>query len=164
MKLAHLTATPDGGSRFLDFELSVDFAAANPTGKIIKRSDMLPIIGSLIMEMPAELVMDWHAIPWASFIVVLSGTVESETTDGATHHGAPARCFSPTIAAAVVIVPVPSTGRCASCSSIRGTTSNLAAEDGQSMIEDEAMTLRLSAISASLVRGIYAPALSSAAH
>lgn len=59
MKLAHLTATPDGGSRFLDFELSVDFAAANPTGKIIKRSDMLPIIGSLIMEMPAELVMDW---------------------------------------------------------------------------------------------------------
>jgi hypothetical protein len=84
MKLAQLTATPDGGSCFRELELSVDGAATDPGGNVIKRSDVLPAVGSLIMEMPEGLIMDWHASPRASFIVVLSGTVESETTDGAT--------------------------------------------------------------------------------
>jgi hypothetical protein len=44
---------------------------------------MLPVIGSMIMEMPEGLMMDWHASARPSFIVMMSGTVESETTDSA---------------------------------------------------------------------------------
>jgi hypothetical protein len=37
----------------------------------------------MIMELAAGLVWDWHTSARPCFIVVLSGTIESETTDGA---------------------------------------------------------------------------------
>jgi hypothetical protein len=83
MKLAHLTATEDGGSRFGEIEINVEATATDPRGNVVHRSEMFPISGSMIMEMPEGLMMDWHASPRPSFIVVMSGTVESETTDGA---------------------------------------------------------------------------------
>lgn len=83
MKLTHLTATEDGGSRFGEIEIHVDETATDPWGNVVNRSEVFPIVGSMIMEMPAGLIMDWHASARPSFIVVMSGTVESETTDGA---------------------------------------------------------------------------------
>ncbi len=84
MKLAHLTATTDGGSCFGEIEMPVDAVTTDPRGNIVNRSDVFPVVGSMIMEIPEGLAMDWHASQRASFIVVLSGMVESETTDGAT--------------------------------------------------------------------------------
>jgi hypothetical protein len=83
MKLAHLTTTEDGGSRFDEIEIRIDAATTDPWGNIISRSDMFPVVGSMILELPEGLMMDWHASPRPSFVVVMSGTVESETTDGA---------------------------------------------------------------------------------
>ncbi len=83
MKLAHLTTKEDGGSRFGEIEIRLSDTATDPWGNIVNRSETFPVVGSMIMEMPEGLMMDWHASARASFIVVLSGTVESETTDGA---------------------------------------------------------------------------------
>jgi hypothetical protein len=85
MKLLQLTSTANGGSRFEEIEIPVDTAATLPSGSVLNRSDVLPLVGSTIMEMPEGLMMEWHVSPRPSFIVVLSGTVESETSDGATH-------------------------------------------------------------------------------
>jgi quercetin dioxygenase-like cupin family protein len=83
MKLAHLTTTEDGGSRFSEIEIRLGETAPDPWGNVVSRSEMFPLVGSMVIEMPDGLMMDWHASARPSFIVVLSGTVESETTDGA---------------------------------------------------------------------------------
>jgi hypothetical protein len=83
MKLVHLTSTADGGSRFGEMEIRLD-ASPIPSGAVLARSDVLPVVGSMIMELPEGLVLDWHTSPRPSFVVVLSGIVQSETSDGAT--------------------------------------------------------------------------------
>jgi hypothetical protein len=82
MKLVHLTSTVDGGSRFAEMEIRVD-ASPTPSGAVLNRSDIFPMVGSMIMELPEGLILDWHTSPRPSFVVVLSGAVESETSDGA---------------------------------------------------------------------------------
>jgi hypothetical protein len=84
MKLVHLTSTADGGSRFGEMEIPIN-AFPTPSGTVLNRSDVLPIVGSTVMELPEGLIMDWHTSPRPSFVVVLSGVVESETSDGAKH-------------------------------------------------------------------------------
>jgi hypothetical protein len=83
MKLGQLMSTADGNSCFGEIEISVDAAAKHPSGSVLNRSDILPLVGSMIMEMPEGLMMEWHVSPRPSFIVVLSGVVQSETSDGA---------------------------------------------------------------------------------
>lgn len=83
MKLAHLTTTEDGGSHFSEIEIRVDQVVTDPWGNAVNHSEIFPVVGSMIMELPEGLMMDWHASARPSFIVVISGTVESETTDGA---------------------------------------------------------------------------------
>ncbi len=82
MKLVHLTSTADGGSRFGEMEIRVD-ASTTPWGIVLNLSNIFPIIGLMIMELPEKLMLDWHASARPSFVVVLSGKVESETSDGA---------------------------------------------------------------------------------
>jgi hypothetical protein len=82
MKLVHLTSTADGGSRFGEMEIHLD-ASPTRSGSVLNRSDIFPVASSRIMELPEGLVMDWHTSPRSSFVVVLSGMVESETSDGA---------------------------------------------------------------------------------
>jgi quercetin dioxygenase-like cupin family protein len=84
MKLAHLTTAEDGGSRFVDMQIRVRDAVTDPWGNTVRRSENFPATGWSIMEMPAGLKMDWHASAQPSFIIVLSGTIQSETTDGET--------------------------------------------------------------------------------
>ncbi len=83
MKIVHLTSTEGGGSHFEEMEIRVDASATTPSGIVLNRSDMLPIVGSMIMELPEGMMWDWHTSARASFIVVLSGEIESETSDGA---------------------------------------------------------------------------------
>lgn len=85
LKLVHLTSTAEGGSRFEEKEIHLD-ALPTPSGWLLSRSDVFPLVGSMIMELPEGLVMDWHTSPRPSFVVVLSGMVESETSDGAKHN------------------------------------------------------------------------------
>ncbi len=84
MKIVHLTSTADGGSSFEEMEIRVD-ASPTPSGLALNRSETFPIVGSMIMELPEGLVLDWHTSGRPSFVVVLSGTVELETSDGAKH-------------------------------------------------------------------------------
>jgi hypothetical protein len=82
MKLMHLTSTADGDSHFWQMEIHLN-ASPTPSGSVLNRSDIFPLVGSMIMELPEGLVMDWHTSPQPSFVVVLSGMVQSETSDGA---------------------------------------------------------------------------------
>jgi hypothetical protein len=50
---------------------------------VLNRSDTFPIVGWMIMELPEGLMWDWHTSARPSFVIVLSGVVESETSDGA---------------------------------------------------------------------------------
>ncbi len=93
MKLAHLTSTEDGGSRFGEIDIRLGNSATDPRGNIISRSEVLPLVGTMVMEMSEGLMMDWHASARSSFIVVLSGTIESETTDGETRRWSAGQMF-----------------------------------------------------------------------
>ena len=93
MKLAHLTSTEDGGSSFSEIDIRLEETGSDPRGNIINRSEVFPLIGSMVMEMPEGLTMDWHTSARPSFIVVLSGTVESETTDGETRRWSAGQMF-----------------------------------------------------------------------
>jgi hypothetical protein len=92
MKLVHLTSTADGASRFGEKEISVN-AFSTPSGAVLNRSDIFSIDGSMIMELPKELMLDWHTSPRPSFVVVLSGAIESETSDGAKQSWGPGEIF-----------------------------------------------------------------------
>jgi quercetin dioxygenase-like cupin family protein len=89
MKIVHFTSASDGGSQFVEIDLPIDNASTDAFGNTVRRSAILPAQSTIVTEMPEGLYQDWHPASRRQLLVVLSGTLEVETSDGRKH-----RCSS----------------------------------------------------------------------
>jgi hypothetical protein len=79
----------DGSSQFVDLDLPIDQASTDVFGNTVHRSASLPAQSTMVTEMPEGLYQDWHPASRRQLLIVLSGTLEAETSDGKKH-----RCSS----------------------------------------------------------------------
>lgn len=82
MKIVRFIPAPDGGSQFVEADIPIDNAATDAFGHLIRRSGVLPAQSTMLTEMPEGMNQDWHPASRRQLVVVLSGTVEVETSDG----------------------------------------------------------------------------------
>jgi hypothetical protein len=82
VKIVRFIPTPDGGSQFVEAEIPIDNVATDAFGHLIHRSAILPAQSTMLTVMPEGLDQDWHPASRRQLVVVLSGTVEVETSDG----------------------------------------------------------------------------------
>ena len=85
MKIVRFTSASDGGSQFVEIDLSIDNASTDAFGNTVHRSAILPAQSTMVTEMPEGLYQDWHPASRRQLLVVLSGTLEVETSDGKKH-------------------------------------------------------------------------------
>jgi redox-sensitive bicupin YhaK (pirin superfamily) len=85
MKIIRFTASPDGGSHFVELDLAIDNASTDAWGNTSHRSATLPAQSAMVTEMPEGLYQDWHPASRRQLLFVLSGTLEIETSDGTKH-------------------------------------------------------------------------------
>ena len=85
MKIIRFIPASDGGSRFVEIDVPIDNAATDAFGHVIGRSAPLTAQSAMFTEMPEGLDQDWHPASRRQFVVVLSGTVEVEASDGTKH-------------------------------------------------------------------------------
>jgi len=82
MKITRFAPAPDGGSRFVDLEVAIDNAQTDAFGHISHRSLVVPAQSAMLGELPAGLEQDWHPASRRQVLVILSGIVEIEVSDG----------------------------------------------------------------------------------
>jgi hypothetical protein len=82
VKIVRFIPTADGGSQFVEADIPIDNAATDGFGHLIRRSAVLLAQSTMLTEMPEGLSQDWHSASRRQLVVVLSGTVEVETSDG----------------------------------------------------------------------------------
>jgi hypothetical protein len=82
MKIVRFAAAPDGGSQFVEVDLPIDNASTDAWGHTAHRSAILAAQSTMVTEMPAGLYQDWHPASRRQLLVVLSGILEVETSDG----------------------------------------------------------------------------------
>ena len=85
MKIVRFASAPDGGSQFVEVNLPVDNASTDAWSNTSRRSATLPARSAMVTEMPEGLYQDWHPASRRQLLVVLSGTLEIETSDGQKH-------------------------------------------------------------------------------
>jgi hypothetical protein len=85
MKIVRFTSASDGGSQFVEVDLAIDNASTDAFGNTVHRSATLPAQSTMVTEMPEGLYQDWHPASRCQLLVVLSGTLEVETSDGRKH-------------------------------------------------------------------------------
>jgi quercetin dioxygenase-like cupin family protein len=118
MKIVRFASTPDGGSQFIEVNLPVDNASTDAWSNTSRRSATLPAQSAMVTEMPEGLYQDWHPASRRQLLVVLSGTLEIETSDGKSTGAAAGKSFSPTMSAAAAIEAARSAARPVYCSCI----------------------------------------------
>jgi len=85
MKIVRFAAAPDGGSEFVEIDFPVDNASTDAWGHTARRSAVLPAQSTMVTEMPEDLDQNWHPASRRQLLIVLSGTLEVETSDGKKH-------------------------------------------------------------------------------
>jgi hypothetical protein len=85
MKIVRFASASDSGSQFVEFDLPIDDASTDAFGNTVHRSAILPAQSTMVTEMPEGLYQDWHPASRRQLLVVLSGTLEVETSDGKKH-------------------------------------------------------------------------------
>jgi redox-sensitive bicupin YhaK (pirin superfamily) len=89
MRIVRFARASDGGSQFVEVDIPIDNASTDAFGNTVHRSAVLPAQSTMLTEMPEGLYQDWHPASRRQLLVVLSGTLEVETSDGKKH-----RCSS----------------------------------------------------------------------
>jgi hypothetical protein len=89
MKIVRFAFAADGGSQFVEVDIPIDNASTDAYGNTVHRSAILPAQSTMVTEMSEGLYQDWHPASRRQLLVVLSGTLEVETSDGKKH-----RCSS----------------------------------------------------------------------
>ena len=89
MKIVRFASASDGGSQFVEVDIPIDNASTDAFGNTVRRSAILPAQSTMVTEMPEGLYQDWHPASRRQLLIVLSGTLEVETSDGKKH-----RCSS----------------------------------------------------------------------
>lgn len=82
MKITTFAATADGGSIFREIDIPASITRNDAFGHTISCSAAYASPSVQFVELPAGLDQDWHNAPARQVVVVLSGTIEVETTDG----------------------------------------------------------------------------------
>ena len=82
MKFVRIGTSPDGGSQFSEFAVPLPNESRGPSGRTINRSDLIPAGALSFNELPEGLAVDLHPAPRSQLVIVLSGTVEVETSNG----------------------------------------------------------------------------------
>jgi len=95
MRLTTFEATADGGSRFRELDVPLDEPRDDGQGHTILMSEAWASPAVRFIELPAALAQDWHHAPARQVVVVLSGTIEVETSDGATRRWSAGEAFVP---------------------------------------------------------------------
>ena len=65
--------------------MPIDNASTDGFGNTVHRSTVLPAQSTMVTEMPEGFYQDWHPASRRQLLIVLSGTLEVETSDGKKH-------------------------------------------------------------------------------
>lgn len=82
MRITRFIATPDGGSVFVELDIPLPISHMDEFGNVYALSELIAC-GGVIAELPEGLDQDWHIAPSRQFVIVMSGALDVETTDGA---------------------------------------------------------------------------------
>lgn len=93
MKLVRFGNAPDGGSQFFDADIPIDNASTDGFGNVVHRSGILPAQSTMLTEMPEGFYQDWHPASRRQLLIVLTGTLEVEASDGTKHRCGPGEIF-----------------------------------------------------------------------
>src|ERR1700692_2943572 len=85
MKIVRFASASDGGSQLVEVDIPIDDASTDAFGNTVQRSALLPAQSTMVTEMPEGLYQDWHPASRRQLLIVLSGTLEVETSDGKKH-------------------------------------------------------------------------------
>ena len=85
MKIVRFASASDGGSQFVEVDVAIDNASTDAFGNTVHRSAILPAQSTMVTEMPEGLYQDWHPASRRQLLIVLSGTLKVETSDGKKH-------------------------------------------------------------------------------
>ena len=85
MRIVRFGSASDGGSQFVEVDIPIDNASTDAFGNTVHRSAILPAQSTIVTEMPEGLYQDWHPASRRQLLIVLSGTLEVETSDGRKH-------------------------------------------------------------------------------
>ena len=85
MKIGRFAAAPDSGSQFVEIDFPGRQCVDRRLGHTARRSAVLPAQSTMVTEMPEGLYQDWHPASRRQLLIVLSGTLEVETSDGKKH-------------------------------------------------------------------------------
>jgi quercetin dioxygenase-like cupin family protein len=91
MKLIRFHATEDGESRFQEIDVPISNVRTAAEG--IRQSTSWPSPAVRFVDLPTGLSQSWHHAPARQIVVVLTGTVEVETTDHQKRRGRPGEAF-----------------------------------------------------------------------
>ena len=82
MRITRFFDTPDGGSRFEEVELTFPTPHTDEFGNVYQLTKVFFPENAILADMPHGLDQDWHVAPNRQIVIVLSGLLEVETTDG----------------------------------------------------------------------------------
>ena len=82
MNITAFFTTEEGGSYFAEINIPLDMKREDAFGHLISCSQPYSSDNVQLVELPADLDQDWHNAPAIQMVVVVSGTIEVETTDG----------------------------------------------------------------------------------
>lgn len=82
MRITSFETTPTGESRFTTIDVPLAHALDDGQGHVLRMSEAWTSAATRFVELPAGMAQDWHHAPARQLVVVLSGTIEVETSDG----------------------------------------------------------------------------------
>jgi quercetin dioxygenase-like cupin family protein len=95
MKITTFETTSAGESKFRDIEIPLALQRDDGFGHTLSLSTPYASPNVQFVELPAGLDQDWHNAPARQIVVVLSGVIEVETTDGARRQWRAGEAFLP---------------------------------------------------------------------
>lgn len=95
MQITNFYALPDGESRFREIDFPLGNARQDAFGHTLWLSNPYVSPNVQFIELPAGMDQDWHCAPTRQIVVVLSGVIEVETTDGARRQWRAGEVFLP---------------------------------------------------------------------
>ncbi len=93
MDLIRFFETPDRGSTFETHALTFPTSFTDAYGNVYGLSKPFEIASAIFAELPDALDQHWHGAPNRQLVVVLTGRLEVETTDGGRRHWGPGDIF-----------------------------------------------------------------------
>src|SRR5436305_8425091 len=86
MKIVRFASASDGGgSQFVELDMPINNASTDAFGNTVRRSAILPAQSTMVTEMPEGFYQDWHPASRRQLLILFSGTLEVETSDGKKH-------------------------------------------------------------------------------